>query len=95
MYKELVLKSLHNRNTIVPINEITYEPRDYEAYQSLFQYSADIYEYVHLQGGVSGFNGKLYTKEELIDEFLKTKEELSSLHLKYEELIKYKHKHVN
>jgi len=67
MYKELVLKSLHNRNTIVPINEITYEPRDYEAYQSLFQYSADIYEYVHLQGGVSGFNGKLYTNSIYLD----------------------------
>jgi len=34
----------------------------------------------------------LYTKEELIEELLKTKEELSLLHLKYEELINYKHK---
>ena len=49
------------------MNEITYEPRDYEAYQSLFQYSADIYEYVHLQGGVSGFNGKLYTNSIYLD----------------------------
>jgi hypothetical protein len=33
----------------------------------------------------------LYTKDELINELIKTKQELSLLHLKYEELKNYKH----
>ena len=67
MYREFVTHSLTNRNNIVPITEIKNEPRDFEAYASLFQYSSDIFDYISVQSGVSGYNGKLYSNSISLD----------------------------
>ena len=67
MYRELVLNNLSNRNNVVPVTEIKNEPRNYEAYASLFQYSNDIFDYISVQHSVSGYSGKLYSNSISLD----------------------------
>jgi len=67
MYVELVEKSIKNRGNIVPVEQLSTAPRDFEAYVSHFPFSNDVIDYVKLKGSISGYSGKQFCRAFVID----------------------------
>jgi len=67
MYKELIEKSIKNRNKIVFASDIPKLHRPYEAYASMFSMDKGIEEFVKIQKTVSGYNGKYFAEFLLFD----------------------------
>lgn len=60
MYVEIVDHSVKNRNKIILLSELSYDPVPYERYISVFPYGKDITNYVKSTGSVADYKGDRY-----------------------------------
>lgn len=59
-YYELVEKDFKNRGKIVPVTELSSEPKNHKAFLSLFGYGNQIKDWVDVNGTVTGYNKEFH-----------------------------------